>query len=212
MADDIGRTGNQTRQQSVDEAHERAAERARERASRSNSHGEDFVAGIFVPDMRSVIGVSMIEATNRSSATVEAEHLLLALLFARTNHGAQILAGSGLSYETFGQALEAEREQTLARIGVSIHDPSRLQAAPRVRSGRPRFGASAKDAFDRASKIVKAKRGRAQRFTDVDFLVGILSAELGTVPRALARGGFDRQALLDALIASSPTQTSQTKS
>jgi D-alanyl-D-alanine carboxypeptidase len=42
-----------------------------------------------------------------------------------------------------------------------------------------------------------AMRHRSRRATDL--LVGILSAELGTVPRALALAGVDRTELLSAL-------------
>ena len=40
--------------------------------------------------------------------------------------------------------------------------------------------------------------------THADFVIGILSAELGTVPRALHHAGIDRQAIIDALTASVP--------
>jgi len=218
MPDEIGRLKNELRQQAVDEMHERQAERATERAERNAERlGQDADAysaiaqAVMPADVRPIVGVAMIEATNRSAPTVEAEHILLAFLFARTSQGAAILAQHGLTYESFDAALQQERERTLAGIGIRIPDPSRLQAAPRVRMGRPRFGASAKEAFERASKAAKARRGRAQRFSDIDFLIGILSAELGTVPRALLRGGFDRQQLLDALGASLTTSRKDSK-
>ena len=211
MADDVGRLRNEMRQQTVDEMHRRQSERARERAQQDSDSRTGGVPAAMSADLRPLVGVAMIEATNRAALAVEAEHVLLAFLFARTSHGATILAQHGLTYETFDAALRQEREQTLAGIGIQIPDASRLQAAPRVRMGRPRFGASAKEAFERASKRAKAHRGRAQRFSDVDFLIGILSAELGTVPRALLRGGFDRQQLLDALDASHTTPRKDSK-
>lgn len=202
MADDFGRMRNEIARETAAMKHELAADRAQRNADRGRTDGEYFVAQIASSaDIRPVIGVAVVEATNRASATVEAEHLLLALLFARTSTGAKLLAEHGLTYEAFDAALREERVQTLARIGVTIPEPDRLQAAPRVRMHRGRFSASAKEAFERASKAVKAKRGRAQRFTDIDFLVGVMSAELGTVPRALVRGGFDRRQILEALLA-----------
>ena len=214
MADETGRLRNEMRQQAVAEQHQRQAERAQARAERFHQDAEARAAaasGSVPADLRPLVGVAMIEATNRASTTVEAEHILLAFLFARTSQGSALLAQHGLTYETFDAALRQEREQTLAGIGIQIPDAARLQAAPRVRTGRPRFGASAREAFERASKASKARRGRPQRLGEVDFLAGILAAELGTVPRALSRGGFDRQQLLDALDASLTTTRKDSK-
>lgn len=158
-------------------------------------------------DFRSVIGVAMIEATNRASSTVEAEHLLLAFLFDRNNPATRLLAEHGLTYEALTEALKREREQTLAAIGINIPDPERLRAAPRVRAGGPRFSASAKEVWERVGKRVRARRGRAQRYTNADFIYCLLSLELGTLPRALARGGFDRAGLLVELDELTPTTT-----
>jgi len=181
------------------ELHARAAERARENPARITSSPVPFEEQAFRADFRPTIGVAMLEATNRASATVEAEHLLLAFLFNRTSRTTALLAGHGLTYESFTAALQREREQTLAGIGIQLPDASRLRAAPRIRSGGPRFGAGAKDTWERAVRRARARRGRGQRITDADFVLGILAAELGTVPRALALAGIDRAAIVAAL-------------
>ncbi len=157
----------------------------------------------FQPDIRALFGVAMVEATNRSSVAVEAEHLMLALLFDRNGQGTKVLAQRGLTYEAFSRALLTEREHTLAAIGITVPDASRLTAAPRIRRERPRFSASARDAWERAGRRARSRRGRAQRFGSLDVFAGLLSAELGTVPRALLRGGFDREELLAAVEAAS---------
>lgn len=150
-------------------------------------------------NFRALLGVATVEANNRGAAMIEAEHLLLGFLFDRHGQGTGVLAGLGLTYDAFDRALEQERVHTLAAVGVEIPDPARLAAAPRIRSARPRFGASAKDAWHRAARSARQRRSRGQRWTDIDLLIGILSAELGTVPRALARADLDRLTLLGAL-------------
>jgi len=179
----------------------RAAQRAAEQHARhDNPFDNPVYAQAVRADFRAIWGIAMMEATNRASPSVEAEHLLLAFLFDRTSPATQLLAEQGLSYEAFAAALETERQQTLAAIGISIPDPERLRAAPRpLRNGGPRFSASAKEVWERTGRQARARRGRAQRITTADFLRSLLSLELGTVPRALARAGFDRLALLEAL-------------
>ncbi|GAA2182741.1 hypothetical protein GCM10009785_23320 [Brooklawnia cerclae] len=147
-------------------------------------------------DFRALLDVAQAIAAERSSATVAAEHLLLALLSDQTSRVATLLAEHSLTAQTFSAALDKERDYTLAGIGVRIRDPARLAAAPRAYPGRPRFSASAKEALDRANVLIHKQRGHVQRAGDLALLVGILSAELGIVPRALIRGGFDRTELL----------------
>jgi len=195
----------------------RAAERARESAERAAERGGGFPGKVLEEqavraDFRAVVGVAMLEATNRASASIEAEHLLLAFLFDRRSAATERVAAFGLSYETFSDALRQEREQTLAAIGIRIPDAARLRAAPRVRLGGPRFGASAKETWERTMRRARTRRGRAQRPTPVDFLISLLSLELGTVPRALVIAGVDREAAIRALEElSSPTRTTTTK-
>ena len=169
-----------------------------DRHTNQNRHSNDGrgAAGLQA-NFRALIGVAMVEAANRGAPLVEAEHLLLGFLFDRTGTATAVLGREGLSYAAFDQALEEERKQTLAAVGVTLPEPDRLKAAPRSRLGRPRFGASAKDAWHRAA--ASRGPGRSRRFFDIDLMLGILAAELGTVPRALARAGFDRQQLIAAL-------------
>jgi len=153
----------------------------------------------FRAQFHGIIGVAFVESTNRASANVEAEHVLLAFLFDRSNPLAAVFTAHGLTYQSFDEALVAERRQTLAAVGVAMPDPERLRAAPRVRGvGRGRFGTTAREAMDRAIRRARARR-RNQRLTYADLAFGILSAELGTVPRALALAGIDRQAIIAEL-------------
>ena len=200
MAEHQGRDLNAAHAERVAELHARVSENP----GRMTSGATPFEEQAFRADFRPMIGVAMIEATNRASSTVEAEHLLLGFLFNRNAPTTLLLAEHGLTYETFSEALRREREQTLAAVGIRMPDPERLRAAPRVRSGGPRFGAGAKETWERAVRRARARRGRAQRAVVSDFLIGILSAELGTVPRALAVAGIDRLAIIEALTPLSP--------
>ena len=60
--------------------------------------------------------------------------------------------------------------------------------------GAPRLAHSAKLAFERALKA-RAGRGRDRRLDSLHLLLGIVSAEGGTVARALAAAEVDRAAL-----------------
>ncbi len=190
----------------VADLHARAADHARENPSRITSSPVPFEEQAFRADFRPMIGVAMIEATNRASSAVEAEHLLLAFLFNRNARTTLIVAEHGLTYESFTEALIREREQTLAAVGIQLPSADLLKAAPRVRTGGPRFSAGAKETWERASRRARSRR-RAQRATETDFMLGILGAELGTVPRALAVAGIDRLAIIEALKAASPNQS-----
>ncbi|MBO9577719.1 MAG: hypothetical protein J7480_02975, partial [Microbacteriaceae bacterium] len=172
---------------------------ASENAARITSGATPFEEQAFRADFRPMLGVAMMESTNRGLSVVEAEHILLAILFNRTSRVTATLGELGLTYESFTEALRNERAQTLAAVGVLVPAVERLRAAPRQRIGGPRFTAGAKETWERAVRRARARRGRAQRVTETDFALGILAAELGTVPRALAMAGFDRAALVAAL-------------
>lgn len=179
-------------------ANDRTANWVNDRAaSREDGRADSRGAAGLQANFRALIGVAMVEAANRGAPLVEAEHLLLGFLFDRTGTATAILAQEGLTYAVFDQALEEERKQTLAAVGVTLPTPDRLTAAPRSRLGRPRFSASAKDAWHRAA--ASRGPGRSRRLFDIDLMLGVLAAELGTVPRTLARAGIDRHQLIDAL-------------
>lgn len=210
MVEHQGRDLNAEQAERVADLHARVAGHGRENPARITSGATPFEEQAFRADFRPMIGVAMIEATNRASSTVEAEHLLLAFLFNRTARTTEIAAEHGLTYESFSAALQQEREQTLAAVGVFMPNPERLKAAPRVRSGGPRFGAAAKETWERAVRRARGRRGvrgASLRATATDFVIGILSAELGTVPRALALAGIDRAAIISALETTTPTKS-----
>ncbi|MFC4242051.1 Clp protease N-terminal domain-containing protein [Gryllotalpicola reticulitermitis] len=156
------------------------------------------------PDVRGIVQLAAVEASNRGSNVIEAEHLLLAIAFHRANPAARALAELGLDYAAIATALEAERARALSVAGIQPFAPERLASTQRDR--RSRLGASFRDALARGHRFSSTQRRHTMGYTDV--AIGILTAELGTVPRALAVSGFDRDALLHALssIPESPRQ------
>lgn len=148
--------------------------------------------------LRATVTRAVEEARRRGASLVEAEHLLLALAAARGTSAQRTLAASGLDHAGIEAALRAERDASLRAAGVEPVPEERLTAAPRI--ARPRWGASARDALVRAHQIAGRGHGRDRdrdgRTAEADLLAGILTIELGTVPRAIAIAGIDRAALL----------------
>lgn len=134
----------------------------------------------FTKDARAVVEAAVVEARDAGSATVEAEHLLLAL--ARSGHAK--LAAHGVDAAVIEDALAAEQTASLSAVGVRWN----LEARPPA-TGQPRFAASAKLALQRALPAA-VERGE-RRLTSDHVLAGVLTAEVGTVPRALAIAGIE---------------------
>jgi len=141
----------------------------------------------FTKDARTVVVAAREEALAAGSSTVEAEHLLLAL--ARRPH--PVLQRANLDAEAVTEALAAETAASLAAVGVD------WDVASRARTGEPRFAASAKLALERALPVA-VQRGD-HRLTSDHVLLGVLEADIGTVPRALKLAGVDRAGLRAAV-------------
>jgi ATP-dependent Clp protease ATP-binding subunit ClpA len=135
-----------------------------------------------------------IEAKRDSAKFVEAEHMLLALASNPDSDAGRLLNDAGLDHERLAAALREERRRTLAFAGISGPDKG-LDEATGLDSAVS-LGTSAKMAVRRAligSRHVRRRRGRLR---GTDLLAGILEADFGTVPRALAIAGIDRAALV----------------
>jgi D-alanyl-D-alanine carboxypeptidase len=131
------------------------------------------------------------EARGDGSATIEAHHLLLALAADPEPTTRETLASAGLDHATIRAALDREYGQSLLAAGVSVAavDLPRSTPAP---AGSPPLGASVKLALKRGFGSVDRKR----ELRPAHLLLGVLLAEVGTVPRALALAGTDRAALV----------------
>ena len=147
----------------------------------------------FAGEARAVVVRAQDEARAAASPTIEAEHLLLAL--ARDH---PVLVEAGLDREAVTSALEDERRHSLAAVGVELDDFA--ARPPRPLGREPRFATSAKTALHRALEAATATRSR--RIGPGQVLAGVLRAEVGTVARALALAGADREALADRAAAS----------
>jgi D-alanyl-D-alanine carboxypeptidase len=134
-----------------------------------------------------------VEAKRDGAEFIEAEHMLLALAANADRDAARLLNEFGLDHERLAAALREERRQTLAFVGMTTTD-TKLAEATGLGSP-PSLGTSAKVAVRRALIGSRHDRRRA-RLRGTDLLAGILEAEFGTVPRALAIAGIDRAALL----------------
>ena len=144
-------------------------------------------------DLRKIIASARDEARSLGSSRVEAEHLLLALSAQPRLSAGRLLADQGLDHETIRTALDLEFARSLGAVGISLHGFALPDTRLAVLGGMP-LAQSAKLAWQRAVKA-RSGRGRGRRFDSLHLLIGILSGESGTVPRALAAIDVDRGAL-----------------
>ena len=147
----------------------------------------------FAKDSKTVVIAAREEAVALGAPTLEAEHLLLALSRDQRNDAGRVLAESGLDHDGVRTALEREFERSLAAVGVSA-SAFDVADAPLPIAGTPRWAASSRAVFKRAHTALQTHGGRT--LTPSHLLVGVLAAEAGTVPRALAAIDIDRSALL----------------
>jgi D-alanyl-D-alanine carboxypeptidase len=129
------------------------------------------------------------EARDDGSATIEARHLLLAVAGEPEATTQEVLASAGCDHQTIRDALDREFEHSLSTVGVSRAAFDLPKASNAI--GRPTLGASAKLALERGVGTVARKKD----LRPAHLLLGILKAEVGTVPRALALAGIDQNDL-----------------
>jgi ATP-dependent Clp protease ATP-binding subunit ClpA len=149
----------------------------------------------FGKQSQSVVLQALIEAQALGSPVVEAEHVLMALTGSAGGPARGVLADAGLDHDAVRAALDAERDRSLAAVGVSA-GAFGLPEEPTPLERTPGWGSSAKTALKRAATAA-AQRGE-RRIQPAHILLGLLSAELGTVPRALAMADVDRTELAAA--------------
>jgi ATP-dependent Clp protease ATP-binding subunit ClpA len=145
-------------------------------------------------------------ASKDGSATIEAQHLLLAIAAQQGTTAHQVLTSVGLDQHAIRQALDREFQHSLRAAGVSLaaFDLPRPSSDPE-RSAR--VGASAKLALERGV----AAAARKKDLQPAHLLLGILEARVGTVPHALALADVD-QADLTARVRQALTNKERTGS
>lgn len=165
------------------------------------------LAPLFVPRETALVVVRQFvtEAKQDAAKFVEAEHMLLTLATNEKSDAGRVLNDSGLTYDQLMAALHEERRRTLAFAGVEPLDEKQTAATELDR--QLTLGTSAKVAIKRA--LIASREGRHRRpcIKSTELLLGILQAELGTVPRTLAIAGVDR----DVLIAKTRNSMNETK-
>ncbi|ROR46815.1 Clp protease N-terminal domain-containing protein [Kitasatospora cineracea] len=133
------------------------------------------------------------EARQDGSPTTDAHHLLLALAADPAPESAaavrRLLADAGLDRDGVRAALDREFAHSLHAVGISPEAHRLPRPTPGVEASR--LGASAKLALERSFATARKKDQSAAH-----LLLGILRAEVGTVPRALALSGVDREQLI----------------
>ncbi|MFF5025679.1 Clp protease N-terminal domain-containing protein [Streptomyces collinus] len=140
--------------------------------------------------LHGVIVRAMDEARDDGSATIDAHHLLLSLAAGQGSTAQQVLASVGLDRAAVREALDREFEHSLSMVGVS---PAAYGLpGPSHASQQPKMGASARLALERSFASARKKDLRSAH-----LLLGILQAQIGTVPRALALAGIDQAELAD---------------
>lgn len=145
----------------------------------------------FTGEARSVVTQAREEVAALGGGEVEAEHILLALSMEGSGRAQVVLGSVGLDHDGVLAALDAERTQALAAVGVSAPD---LEPPGADRRGPVGFGASAKRVLERAVRAAVTCHDRS--ILAEHLLLGVLAAETGTVPRALAAAGIDRRELI----------------
>ena len=156
------------------------------REPRNRAEGQHAAAREF----RSLMERSQQEAAARGAGAVEAEHILLALATMPDSRGGAFLLANGLDRAMLEAALLAERRHSLGVIGAPQFPEADLKAARR--RFKPRWGASAREAFDRGMRMARSR----EHVSTINLVVGALVAELGTVPRMLELAGVDRHQIL----------------
>jgi ATP-dependent Clp protease ATP-binding subunit ClpA len=152
----------------------------------------------FTKDARTVVKDAEAEAHSLGSPAIEAEHLLLAIARHPDKPAGRALAEVGLDHHGVHHALEAETDRSLLAVGIT---PAELEppGGPVATTGRIRVAASARLALERALRAALDRDSR--RIEPAHILLGILRAEAGTVPRALAIAEVDRNELSDRVAA-----------
>jgi D-alanyl-D-alanine carboxypeptidase len=133
------------------------------------------------------------EAREDGSPAVEAGHLLLAIAGEPHAGTRPVLEPAGLDRDAVRAALDREFEHSLSAVGVSR--AAHTLPRPSGRPAHPDMGTSAKLALERGFAAVPRKKD----LRPGHLLLGVLLAEVGPVPRALALAGVDRAALLAAV-------------
>jgi D-alanyl-D-alanine carboxypeptidase len=149
----------------------------------------------FAKSTRIVVADATEEARAAGLRQAEPEHFLLALT--GCPQVAPVLAGAGLDRDGVRSAIDAQTTEALAGVGVSADDYGLPDPSPVP--GQIGLTTGSKLLLERTLKI--GMRRGDKRLEPAHLVLGLLEAEVGTVPRALSAAGVDRAALADRVAA-----------
>jgi ATP-dependent Clp protease ATP-binding subunit ClpA len=141
----------------------------------------------FAAHARAIVRQAEKEAEEAGSPVIEAEHLLLAMTGEHGIEVRDVLASAGLDRDGIRAALDHEFRHSLAAAGVTL-PAGGLPRASRDPARQARLAASGKLVLERALKAALGQR----QIRPGHLLLGVLGAQAGTVPRALALAGVDQ--------------------
>lgn len=141
----------------------------------------------FAEHARAIVRQAEKEAEEAGSPVIEAGHLLLAMTGEHGSEARDVLASAGLDRDGIRAALDREFRQSLAAAGVTL-PAGGLPQASRDPARQARLAASGKQVIERALKAALGQR----QIRPGHLLLGVLAAQAGTVPRALALAGVDQ--------------------
>ena len=139
--------------------------------------------------LRAILDQAGHEARAEGSPTIEAQHVLLAMAARADTDAGQLLCSSGLDRAALRAALDREVEDALSGVGIPP-EAARPRVPENAVDPAGQLGTSVRFALERGLDGVR----RAPR--PAHLLLGVLQAEVGTVPRALDLAGIDRTDLL----------------
>jgi ATP-dependent Clp protease ATP-binding subunit ClpA len=136
----------------------------------------------FSPSARAAVKRAGRLAAADGAATVEAEHLLLALTQQTNEPTARALDALGMTETAVRAMLDEEFTSALQTVGVATTVPPRRRPSRPGRS-TPKWGQSAKLTLVRTLRV-SLDRGH-KRIDDRHILLALSQAEAGVIPRVL---------------------------
>ena len=132
------------------------------------------------------------EASDDGAATIEPQHVLLAVAAQDGTDAQRVLDAAGLGYAALKEALHREFAKSLSTAGVSLDAFDLPRATPDPKH-HPQLGGWFKPAMERVTGASRGTKDLGSRH----LLLGLLEPSVGTIPRALALSGVDRTALIE---------------
>lgn len=126
------------------------------------------------------------------------EHLLLAAIDMADGQARRAFERLGATPDDFATAIVRQHQAALAAAGIET-PPKPPTHIPSTDQKPMNLGASARTAFQRATKLVKEYRPAA--FGSAHIAIAVSEQEQGTAARSLAGMGVDRAALRTAAVA-----------